>query len=432
MRSDTGSELKSWRWPFRKPGKLARGAAAMTFGLGLRTLGQAMVFLIIARVLGVEEYGAYSAVLALALALGWFAGLGVPSIMLRDTARNPDTFTENWSHTLGALLLTAPILLLLYLAVARVVLPQQIGWTVITCIGLADILLAPLAHAAMQAYQSHERMGRAGRILLAPILPRMGMALLLLALTRVSPSFANLTTWSLGYLIATVASTTYALKLLGNDFNIAHIIHWQKAGSAIREGWPYALGVASGKIYVDIDKLMLASLAGLDIAGGYAAAYRFVDVGSIPLAALLGASLPRILRAGQNGVPALGRYIFRILPLPFCYAAALGTIFFTLSGVLPWLLGTQYEDAVDALRWLAWLPLIKLPRSFAQHALIAADRKMHYAYILTSGALMNITLNLWAIPNWSWNGAIASTYITELAMFSMQLMVLFFARKQQL
>ena len=403
----------------------------MAIGLGLRTLGQAMVFLIIARVLGVEEYGAYSAVLALALAVSWFVGMGASGIMLRNTSRDPDALADSWGHTLAAWMITAPILFTLYLMTAHLVLPPQVGWTVIGCIGVADLLLGPLHHAAMQAYQSHERMGRAGLLLIAPVLPRMAMSLLLLILAFTSPPLANLVTWSWGYLLAAIASTLYILGLMRNDFNLTHSIQWRNAFLIMREGWPYALGSASGKLYVDIDKLMLARISGLDVAGVYAAAYRVIDMASIPLAALLNASAPRVFRAGQKGIVASGRYVLKILPAPLLYAGAVGAAFFLLAGALPWLLGAQYENAVNALRWLAWLPLIGLPRSFMQHTLIGADKQMQYAFILTIGAMSNIGLNLMAIPAWGWRGAVGATYATELIMFCIQSAVYFHQRKRQ-
>lgn len=82
-------ELKSslshlFAWP---SGRLARSTLAMTVGMDFRTLGQGAVFLIVARVLGVSDYGAYSATLALAMTLGGFSGFGASIIMLRETSR---------------------------------------------------------------------------------------------------------------------------------------------------------------------------------------------------------------------------------------------------------------------------------------------------------------------------------------------------------
>ena len=196
----------------------------------------------------------------------------------------------------------------------------------------------------------------------------------------------------------------------------------------MREGWPFSLGSASGKIYVDIDKLLLARISGLDVAGIYAAAYRVIDMASIPMVALLGASMPRVFRAGQHGIVSSTRYVLQILPVPLLYAGMIGITLFMLAGMLPWLLGTQYEDAESVLLWLAWLPLVSLPRSFMQHALVGADRQMQYALILAIGALINIGLNLLAIPTWGWKGAVAATYMTEFIMFSIQSLVFFRVR----
>ena len=80
------TDLCAWR-----PGRLAKGTLAMTAGMGLRTLAQAVVFLIVARVLGVADYGAYAAVLALSTVFGCFSGWGTQTLMVRDVSRNLDT-----------------------------------------------------------------------------------------------------------------------------------------------------------------------------------------------------------------------------------------------------------------------------------------------------------------------------------------------------
>ena len=412
--------LLAWR-----PGKLAQGTLAMTAGLGLRTLGQGVVFLLVARVLGVEAYGAYSAVLALAMAFCWFAGLGASGIMLRDTARNAETFAESWGRTLAALLVTAPPLLVIYLLLAWALLPNGIAWGVILCFGVAEILFAPLTLAAVQAYQGHERIGRAARMTLAPVLPRVVAAMFLLPLYFALSSPARLLlVWALTYLFAATISVGYVLWLLRRDFKLNFAIHWRGLAPTMREGWPYSLGNASGKVYVDIDKLMLVRLAGLEAAGVYAAAYRIVDMAGIPLMSFLAVVAPRLFRAGRGGVFGSFRYALSVLPLPMAYAAAVSIGLYLLAGIVPWLLGPSFQLAVEALRWLAWLPLVALPRLLMQQVLIGADRQRIWAGILTAGALLNIVLNLWSIPRWGWRGAVGATYVSELGMMGLMLIVL--------
>ncbi|MEJ2631633.1 MAG: oligosaccharide flippase family protein [Acidihalobacter sp.] len=310
--------LLAWRL-----GKLAKGTFAMTAGLGLRTVAQGVVFLIVARVLGVELYGAYAAVLALAMAVGVFGGVGVPMIMLRDTARDPAVFAESWGRTLAALLVTVPILFATYLLLAWVILPNRIGWVATICIGAAEILSAPLTLAAVRAYQGHERIGRAARMVLAPILPRLAVALIL-PLALLLPASARLSVWAAAYLLAAAVSTSYALWLLRHDFGLGVELSWHGLARAAREGWPFSVGGAAQKVYIDIDKIMLARLATWEVAGAYSAAYRVVDMARVPLMSFFSAASSRFFRAGQGGMSSAARYALRVLPLPLVYALVVG------------------------------------------------------------------------------------------------------------
>jgi len=387
----------------------------MTAGMGLRIAGQAIVFLIVARLLGVKGYGAYSAVLALAMTLAGFSGLGASMIMLRDTSRNTAMFAVCWGRTLGALLITAPPLLAIYFLLAWAILPDQITWVVIVCIGAAEILFGPVALAVVQAYQGHERMARAARIVLVPVLPRVGAAITL-AFALQLPESARLPVWAAAYLICAAASTGYALWLLRRDFGADLKVCWKGLGQALCDGWPFAAGGAAQKVYVDIDKLMLSRLVSLEAAGAYSAAYRVVDMACVPLMSFFSAAAPRFFRAGHDGVDSAARYALRVLPLPMLYTLAVGFAFYSLAGLLPWLLGETFAPSVGALRWLAWLPLFTVPRRLIQTAFGASGRQRNSLLVLACGAVLNLGLNLWMIPLWGWWGAVLATYAAEFVM----------------
>lgn len=289
-------------------GKLAKGTLVMSLGLGLRTLGQAIVFFVIARLLGVDAYGAYSAVLALAMAHSWFVGLGVSGVMLRDTARDAQAFPQAWGRTLASLLVTSPVVLFGYGLFAWWFLPPDIPGIVAACLGIAEILLSPILQAATHAYQSYERMGRAARMQMVPILPRVGVTALLLVGASWLHLFDPLQLWAVLYLLAAGVAAGYGLWRLHRDFGLGFMPIWSGLSRAFRDGWPYALASFSSKVCADIDKLMLARLASLEAAGAYSAAHRFVDMAGIPLAGLYGASVARFFRAGDRGIQPAMRY----------------------------------------------------------------------------------------------------------------------------
>jgi O-antigen/teichoic acid export membrane protein len=395
---------------------LAKGTLAMTAGMGLRTLAQAVVFLIVARVLGVADYGAYAAVLALSTAFGCFSGWGTQVLMVRDVSRNFDCFAAAWGRTLTAIAISSPILFVLYLVFGWALFHASISLTVIAFIGLADLIFTPIGLSAITAYQSYDRLGRAAYLSLIPVLPRLAGALALFPLALVLPDDARLSVWAFMYAVAAFVAALYAWRMVRKELGPAEKPGWFYVLSSIRQGIAFAFGGAAIKIYADIDKMMLARLATMEAAGAYSAGYRVADLTSVPLLSLLSAAMPRFFRAGEGGVRATLAYAHRILFVPFAYTVLAGLGLFLLAGFLPSLLGATYADAVPALQWLAWVPLISLPRLLLQSLLIGGDRQNYAVNILAGGGMFNIALNMWLIPLWGWRGAVAATYAAEIVM----------------
>jgi O-antigen/teichoic acid export membrane protein len=405
------SGLFGWR-----PGPLAKGTMAMTVAMGLRSLAQTLVFLIVARVLGVADYGAYAAVLALSTAFACFTGWGTQVLMVRDVCRDLDHFADAWGRTLTAILISSPILFVVYMVLARALLPASVSLAVILFVGLADLIFAPIGLSAITAYQGHDRLDRAARLSFIPVLPRLAVALALFPLQLVLSKDMRLSTWAFLYAVAAFAAALYAWRMVRKELGPARKPSWRYVWSSLPEAIAFAFGSAALKVYGDIDKMMLARLVTLEAAGAYSAGYRVADLTSVPLLSLLSAAMPRFFRAGEGGVSAALAYAHRILLVPLVYSILAGLGLYLCAGVLPLLLGATYSDAVPALQWLAWFPLISLPRLLLQSLLIGGDRQNYAVEVLAGGALFNIALNLWVIPLWSWRGALAATYAAEIAM----------------
>lgn len=395
---------------------MARNTLSMILGMGARTVGQGLVFVIVARILGAEGYGAYAAVLALAAALGGFAGLGVQVVMMREVARDSSCFGRAWGRVLAAIATSLPLLWILYALLCWVALPRGIDLGVIALIGISELVFAPLILAAIQAYQGHDRIGRASRLVFAPVLPRLGGALILLLLYQVLPNPELLTVWSALYAMASFLAMVYALHLVGRELGRAITPGWQELRNAMSEGLAFAFGGAALKLYADVDKTLIARLASLEAAGTYSAGYRITDLAMVPLYALLTSATSRFFKVGEGGVQAAIRYGWRLAPLPLLYSAGIGLGLYLSAGMLPVVLGEGYRDAVPALQWLAWLPLIALPRLLLQSLLVGADRQRAVVLIIGGGAISNVVCNLLFIPDWGWRGAVFSTYVVEIGM----------------
>ncbi|SHF57642.1 Membrane protein involved in the export of O-antigen and teichoic acid [Desulfacinum infernum DSM 9756] len=399
-----------------RPGRLFKGTLAMTAGMTARIFGQAVVFLLVARTLGVGAYGAYAAVLALAMTIGNFNGLGVSVVMLKDTARDATVFQECWGRALAAWLLTSPILLVLYGALAVSVLPERIEGSVVLFVGLAEIVVAPFVLLTLRAFQGHGCIGRAARLAFAPIMPRLLAAGMLLLSAFYISKPSRLVLWAILYLLAAVASAIYSLRLTCRDLKIGLEPKWDGLMHNISEGWAFSLGGASDKLYADLDKIMLSKMSTLETAGAYAGAYRVIDMVHVPVFAFFSAVAPRFFDFGKEGMRSVFIYALKVMPVPMLYVLVSCVVLFASASLLPVFLGPDFSAAVDVIRWLVWLPLLSVPRRFGQMTLSSSGWQRRSLAVLVFGAVLNLMANLWAIPLWGWRGAVAATYIAEMAM----------------
>src|SRR5580658_4124882 len=85
---------------------LARNTGWMFLGQGLRLLIQAGYFVIIARSLGVQQYGAFAAVTAMVAIFSPFVGLGCGNLIIKNVARNVELLDECFGNGLLLTLVT--------------------------------------------------------------------------------------------------------------------------------------------------------------------------------------------------------------------------------------------------------------------------------------------------------------------------------------
>lgn len=396
-----------------KPGKLASGTLTVGIGMGLRSLTQALVFLIVARTLGVDGFGSFAAVLAIAGTLSYFSGLGANILLVRDIARNTKRFPESWGYTLMAYCLGTPIAATIYAVTAWLVLPDSISLPVVILLGASEIALMPLAGFGVFAYQGHERMDKVSLMQLVPPLVRLGGALILFAVQWIQGTLDLLLLWSWLYFCCALAATIYVLRNVKKDFASPIFPQTKDLLKYVRKSIPFSFSGIAERFYVDGDKFMLARLASVGTAGLYSAGYRFVDLAYIPLHALMSTATPRYFRFGQSGVASAAMCSLKIGLIPILYGIAIGCLIFWCSPLLPLLLGLSYAEATAIARWLAWLPLVATFRMLLHYPLATSGLQNAGMYAMLIGASANIGLNLLLIPLWSWQGAVVATYAAE-------------------
>jgi len=406
---------------------LARNASWMLLGQGFKLLIQAFYFTVIARSLGAHNYGAFVGVVGLVGILLPFANMGSGYLLIKNVAREKRQFRANWGSALVTTLLSASILLGVVVLVSRFVLPASIPVKLVIMVAAADLFGTSISLICGHAFIAFERMKWTAWINVLLSALRL-VAAVILASVHVRPTALQ---WGELYLGCTSIVTLLALLLVIVKLGTP-IFGLSRSAAEIREGFYFSVMQSSQTIYNDIDKAMLARLSTLEATGVYGAAYRIIDVSFAPVAAVLVAAFPNFFRVGADGISATLRYVKPLVFRALSYAALVAVGLLIGARMVPLILGDEYRLTVEALRWLAVLPLFKAVHSFFADALTGAGYQALRTIISAGVAAFNVVLNMWLIPAYSWRGAAWSSIASDaLLICAIGTAVLVLSRRSQ-
>ncbi len=396
---------------------LAQNTGWMFGGFGLQILVQAIYFVLIARTLGAGQYGAFVAVVALASIAAPFSGLGSVNLLVKNVSRDRSLLPTYWGNGLLITCATGLGLFVVVLLAAHLALPESVPFACVVLVSVADLVLAKLSQLAIFGFQAVEKMHVAAQLQVSTSLFRLAGIVLLKFFFR----HPNAEDWALVYLVATGLTTLLASGVAWAYAGSPRLA-LSRIGPEFVEGIYFATSLSAQTIYNDIDKTMLARMATLDAAGIYAAAYRIIDVSFTPIRSLLNAAYPRFFKHGEGGIHVAASFGLRLIRPASLYSLLAGLAMVVGAPLLPRILGAQFTEAAEALRWLALLPLMKSIHYFLGEALTGAGYQGTRMSMHVTVAVFNVLINLWIIPAYGWRGAawssLASDGLLALLMFA--------------
>ena len=396
-------------------------------GQALKLTIQALYFTLIARSLGVLNYGAFVGVVGLVGILLPFGPLGSGFVLIKNVARDQRLFGENWGIALSTTICSSLLLFGFVTLLAYFVLPRTIPMQLVMFVAASDLFGSSLITISGHAFLAFERTHWTAAINVLLGAARLVAAGVLVALHG-NPSSLE---WGRFYFASTSVAAVVAFLLVLTKLG-APVFRFPRAIAEIRMGLYFSVSQSAQTIYNDIDKAMLARLGTLEATGIYGAAYRLLDVSFAPVSSLLVAAYPNFFRVGLAGISATLRYakplILRALP----YATFVSIVVLVGASIVPHVLGAEYRLSVEAMRWLAVLPMLKAVHYFLSDALAGAGYQSLRTLIHVGVAFFNILVNLWLIRAYSWRGAAWSSIASDaLLVVLMAVAVFVLSRRSQ-
>ncbi len=378
---------------------------------GTRTVGAVGLFYLLARYLGREDFGRYSALFAAFLILGGFVTMGTSHIVVKRVSVDRSQTARSWGAALLPGLIFSVVVAGALAVLGDLVVPGVQGRDILL-LGLAEFLGIAVSVPAAHALQAMDRFPQSSILTMFWTLLRVGF---------VASAFFVFDAQSLqgvgvALLLASIGAGLTSSAVLASiaglpKFSISESIQ------IVREGFPFSLTQASSIILGDIDKQMLVRrpLDGPALNGIYSASNRVLGLVATPVYAVLAATYPRFFAKGAaDGLRGTWGYSKRLM-LPVAGYAVLASIgLFITAPLVDDILGSDYTDSIRTIRWMSIIPMIHLPALLAGEAVTGAGlQNTRNRFIVLAGAL-NIALNLALIGPYGIDGVIVATYAAEI------------------
>lgn len=216
--------------------------------------------------------------------------------------------------------------------------------------------------------------------------------------------------FNLGHLFAAAVAGFLAFKILPLNFRLSTL----NIKYILQESLPMGAILVLFTVYNRMDTLILAHYHGNVAVGIYGAAYRIFEVLVLGAAYFANSLLPTISRLAINDKQALKKLFKKslIILLGAGFLVAIINFIFAPIGIAV-IGGEKFAAAVTPLRILSLALIVSYFNHLGGFTLIALGKQWWSFKIAIAALLINLILNFWLIPQFSYNAAAFTTFLTE-------------------
>jgi len=401
-----------------KTSTLAHNAGWMLIGQGLNVVLQAAYFVLLARLLGVREYGVFAGAFAFVAMVIPYSTLGSGMLFIRYVSTHRENFAAYLGNILFASTVAGSLLTILLCFIAPHLL-NPASASLILVVALGECICRQLVSCMGQVFQAFEQLRMTALLNLTVsalrVLAAGGMTVFM--------HHASAAQWALSSLIVSALAGIVACAIVIARFGSPRFVP-SLFLSKCREGMGFSIAGSSQSIYNDIDKTMLSHYA-MNVANGiYTLAYRIVDIATVPITALDSAALPRFFRQSKDEFASVPALSIRLTKRAACLGALTAAILFISAPLIPHVIGHGFSESVMALRWLCFLPVFRAVHQLTGSAITGMGYQRFRTVAQIFAAALNLGLNMWMIPRFGWLGAAWASLAADGALAATNWMIL--------
>ena len=387
-----------------------KNAAALSVASVLSKAISAVVGISVARYLGPETLGEYRSALAFVSTFVLFADFGLSNYMVQEGSRDESVLPLY----LGNTLLFKGFSLVVIYALMLVLMPARYNQSIqsmVIVFGLASGLNA-LNSSIYNYFQSKQQMYYAAMYqFLSTFL--IGVLTILVVFRK-----GNVLMISVSQLVAAVLISLMLYAHLRRVICLK--FDFSRLKEMLKLGFPYGIAVIFLYVYFQIDALMLSLMRSPFEVGIYSAAYTLISILLLIPGILTSVLYPVLFQLGVDSKKKHQETIEKIFKVLSAVGIPGSILLFVLANpLLTWLYNNRYPQSIPVMMLLSWFFALECLSFSLGDVLTTTNRQWTRAKIQGGAALLNIVINLYAIPRYGIYGASAATLITEFYVFLM-------------
>lgn len=375
----------------------------MRMGVGL------LVSVWVARYLGPAQFGMLSYATAFVALFGALATLGLDGIVVRELVRNPGDSREILGSAFALRLAGGLLALLMAVAVVSWLRhgEQPLRWLVAIIAAGALFQAFDVIDFWFQAnvLSKHTVMAKNAAFSVAS-LARVGLIL----------SHASLILFAGVSLLEVVLGAAGLVIVYRRNNGFPG--EWRRSAGRCRrllgDSWPLILSGFSVAIYMKIDQVMLGEMSGDRAVGIYSSAVRISEIWYFLPMIIASSVFPAVLHAKQRDEGLYIRRMQRLFSLMTAISLAIAVpMTFLSEWVVITLFGAGFAAAGPVLAIHIWASLFVF-LGVAQGPWDLAENLTRLAlFRISSGAVINVVLNIFLIPAYGAVGAAVATVVSQ-------------------
>lgn len=389
---------------------IAYNAAAQMAALATVLVVQTTYIILVARILGPEDFGRFSFAWALVQMLLIAGDLGTHNTVIREVSAQPQQ-SERITQDFFFLKLVLGLVLFLIVAVCAGFLKETAETRVALLLFGVGMLFHSLSLGVSMVFQAHGKLywGSLNVVVVFVFQFLIGISLLVQGGGLPALGFAYL-----GAALVALAANCWIFSRRIHPIHLKRPADWRQF---MRKSLPVGLGNLFQNVSSRIGVTLLTLLAGPLATGIFSAANRItLSMSNVPIG-IFSAFLP-VMASHQKDAEPVRRLFRRSVRLMGMISVPLACFFFFAAEPLIKLIYSQrYLASIQDLRLLAWSVVPVFVGMAFSHVLLSQNRLVgRYPIVTGIGMTVSMAANFLLIPRLGSTGAAWSVVITEVVM----------------